>query len=197
MAQWTSQPIDSRMYGVGGEWALTSPAPRNAIPGPPVLSSDIAHRPMHRGQGRDFATTSDQEHAAQERRQEALVARRQAQEERVMAMVANRPQYDAALRSERREEAARSVSDVRVRQHQEQQRRASEERVEGLHYQLQSDLIQQQASARRTAAQQVAREQLAQMEARKAAQASERAAERAFMQTENNSFGSRFGSSLV
>ena len=203
VAQWTPAPGDSTFYNTGAPWSVSALRPTNPLPGQQHMLSDISHRRGERtdvsNNRRTFGTSIDADEEAAHRRDQMVAARRAAAEARVKAMVGGQGDYKAIAAAETRAAIAAQEDAKRgLKEAGRQAEAATSGHARALQVQ-QENLIADQHAARRVVQQQVAREQLAQMEARQAAQAAERAADRAAAKAGADGTGwhSRFGTSLA
>ena len=205
--QWTNVPNDNRMGASGAPWEVyggaAATADRNPIPNEPALLSDVARRDLGRinisRNAQMFGTSADAEYEAQQRRDALMRERRAEQEGRLLKMVSSKADYHEAVRLEQSAALSKQIQ-AQAEQQRTDARREFVLVQEGVRCEhAQEAVLQQQQSARRTMAQQVAAEQLAQMQARKSMTLGEREAEKAKARQEvetGTHWEARFGRSL-
>ena len=212
---WTAEPGDTSMFKTGPAWGKDTSIggyDRNPLPwmeGPRAgqMLSDVAHRApttqpvpiVAANHRKHFAGSLENEAVEQERRQAALVARRQAAESRVLHMVHAKSDYIAHNKAEMNQ-ALQAQQEEKLRmeaQAKENERRTAQQ--QNTREAVQEQLIQSQVAVRRDVAAAVAREQLQQMQDRKARLEAERRADhaRARAGDDGTGFQSKFGTSIV
>lgn len=201
--QWTNVPNDNRLGASGAPWQVCGGPDRNPIPAEPALLSDVARRDLGRvnvsRNAQTYGTSADAEYEAQQRRDALMRERRAEQEGRLLKMVSSKADYHEAVRLEQSAALSKQIQ-AQAEQQRTDARREFVLVQEGVRCEhAQEAVLQQQQSARRTMAQQVAAEQLAQMQARKSMTLGEREAEKAKAREEvetGTHWEARFGRSL-
>ena len=137
--------------------------------------------------------TVDREAEAQARRDDAIAARKHAQQDRLMAYVTNPREYGSRVREEARQATEAQAHHKQARAELEQQHTHALERGMEQHANAQERAIQARTDARKAAYAAMARENLQAIENKRA----EQLRDRGVLRPQDTSFADRFGGSLA
>lgn len=201
--QWTNVPNDSRFFNTGAQWQHGGDVNRVPIPREPDILSDVEHRSMGRTNlaqnARMFGTSADAEYEQQVAKEQAKRDRKRQQEERLLQMVSSKHEYQQTVRAETLQAHAQQAAEQSAAQ-LDDDRRTWAMTQQGLEVEQTHNMqLQAQKLARRELAQQVAQEQLQQMQLRKNMSLVEREAEKQRVKEEyaqGMHWEARFGRSL-
>ena len=197
--QWTPRPIDASMFNTGASWANGGDVNRVPVPQKPDILSDVAHRHLERvdfaRNHSTFSTSADAEYAAEVRRRQLVAERRAAAEHRVLQMVTQKGSYAEEVRQEHQAHQAREAQQARERESAASREAAAANARQRVAEAAAAAALNAAAEAKRLRQQDVASQQLAQMQQRKAEREAEREADRRAAR-EGVDFFARFGTSL-
>ena len=203
--QWTSAGTsihESAMFNTGARWAHGGDDHRIAVPRQPDILSDVAHRNLERvdvmRNHSTFATSADAEYAAEQRRLQLVAERRAAAEHRVLQMVTNKHGYAEEVRQEQQAYRAQEAQEAAARESAATARAAAANARQRAAEAAADGALSAAAEAKRLQHQDVASQQLAQMQQRKAEKEAEREADRRAYGGGGGGvdFFARFGTSL-